>query len=300
MLDLLQKIGLATAEFKAVFDAAKSKLPEGIYGKLSTQTKSNRFGETYFIRPEGSTGFREFTDEIGAKNMGQAWKFIIENKTFYDAVRVMFDEIEDDNYKIYKPVIQEYPYSAQKFKDKLFAQMLENWTSVEWYDGVAFFSNAHPLKAWTQSNYFTGKPLNADNLREAVQVFRKLRTFNGEIIGDAPDTIIVWPENEFTALELLKATSKPSDTDDTTIISRPNVLNTLGINIVVVPYLEDTGTWYLAKTKWVGLKPFIYQARKELQLEDVIDKTNRVAIYQAITRFNFGYGEYRRIIRFDA
>src|SRR5690606_17190502 len=97
------------------------------------------------------------------------------------------------------------------------------------YDGVALFSASHPLtdSGKTNNNLATGV-LDPDNLKLAMTKMRRQLNPAGLQISMSPKQLIVGPDNEFTALEILHSSQvayKDENTKNVITGLRPVVMN---------------------------------------------------------------------------
>jgi phage major head subunit gpT-like protein len=118
-------------------------------------------------------------------------------------------------------------------------------------DGVALFSTSHPLykSGGVQSNTGTAADLDIASLEVALTLFRRMKDPSGKKMRIKPQTLIVPPELEFQASEIINATMR-SDTANNT----PNAFkNRVGMpsfeDLVVWEYLTDPDSWFISTDK---------------------------------------------------
>jgi phage major head subunit gpT-like protein len=173
-----------------------------------------------------------------------------------------------------------------------FADVTEDPTKAI-YDGKALFATDHPLlnSSHTVDNLVTGQ-LNSTNLKIAMQCMRETLDEAGNLITFVPDTLIVPPALEHTALELVESTYKPgTDLND---------VNTLAgkLKVVVMDYLgsavggSDTA-WYLMDSKRHELN-FFWRVKPEFKWAEDFDTF--VAKYRGYMRYSFGVSDFRGIV----
>ena len=90
------------------------------------------------------TKFREWLGERTYQNLKQS-DYSIKNKTWENTVSVNRDEIEDDQYGVYKPVIQQLGQDAATHPDELVFALLQAGFSTRCFDGQYFFDTDHPV-----------------------------------------------------------------------------------------------------------------------------------------------------------
>jgi len=110
------------------------------------------------------------------------------------------------------------------------------------FDGVALFSTAHTRLdgGANQANKpSTDANLSWTALANARQQFQLWVDHRGRKIVQYPRKLVIHPNDELTAMELLRSSGKPGTAN--------NEINALfgEFSIVVSPYLTDTNAWFL-------------------------------------------------------
>lgn len=117
------------------------------------------------------------------------------------------NDIADDQYGVYTPLISEMGLSAKKHPDSLTFALLGDGFNRKCYDGVSFFSDRHPMggndKA-VQSN-MGNKKLNAESYAEARSQMMTVKGESHRSLNIVPDLLVVAPQKEAVARELLFA-----------------------------------------------------------------------------------------------
>jgi len=96
-------------------------------------------------------GMREWYDDRDIQNLEQHG-FEITNKDFEVTVSVDRNDIEDDQYAVYRPLIQQLGISAKEHPDQLIFELMKNAFDVTCYDGKSFFATDHPVPSGSGSN----------------------------------------------------------------------------------------------------------------------------------------------------
>lgn len=227
---------------------------------------------------------------IGAREIQNlvAYDYTIKNKTFELTTKISINDIADDQYGVYAPVFSEMGMSAKKHPDTLTFELLGKGFSEKCYDGVTYFSSSHPIgtdKKKVQSNMGT-KKLSAAAYAEARQSMMVIEGESGRSLNIVPDLLVVAPQNEAVARELLFAD----------LIAGSTNINKNTCGLLVVPELTGfADQWYLFCTKR-HIKPFVYQEREAAKLicknketDDNVFFDDEV-IYGVKARYNVGYG----------
>lgn len=229
---------------------------------------------------------REWIGERLIQNL-IAHGYTIKNKTFELTTQIPVNDIADDLYGIYTPIISELGLSAKSHPDELIFNLLGNGFEKECYDKVPFFSDKHPAstEGITQSNMGTQKLTPTSYAMARCQMM----TIKGEkekSLKIMPDLLVVSPQNEAVGKELLFAD----------LISGSTNINKNTCELLVVPELADyPEQWYLLCTKRY-VKPMVFQEREQPKLvcknketDDNVFYEDQV-VYGIKGRYNVGFG----------
>jgi len=278
-----------------IVDAWARTQKDLIWDKLMDVRPSATLRELYFwlvesakISTEGQGGNKRYDDLA-------ATFFEIDNVNSGNALMLTKNEIEDN--MMAGPLLRGMPvldYAANWAKqiggagaywpqDQLFNTLIPNGATTNGYDGVAFFSTAHPINpvlgasGGTYSNIATGGsalPLlittgattgagsvwtAAANLNTAVSNMRSLKQANGKMRRLRPRHLFHDPSLQYSVNQLL---------DSKFFGATDNVFTRLGIEPVCVDELSaNPGIWYLTAELMPGEGgPFIYQDREPYYL----------------------------------
>ena len=158
------------------------------------------------------------------------YDYVIKNKNFELTTSVPVNDIADDLYGVYAPLMSEMGLSAKKHPDVLTFDLLGKGFTEKSYDKVPFFSANHPMgKSKTvQSNTGT-KKLSAISYAEARTQMMTIKGENDKTLNIVPDLLVVAPQNEAIARELLFAD----------LIAGSSNVNKNTCDLLVVPELTD-------------------------------------------------------------
>ncbi len=88
---------------------------------------------------------REWVGDRVVQNL-TAHNYVIENKKYESTISVQRDEIEDDQYGIFSPILEEMGRVTQEHPDELIFKLLKTGFMTKCYDGQYFFDTDHPVK----------------------------------------------------------------------------------------------------------------------------------------------------------
>jgi phage major head subunit gpT-like protein len=235
-------------------------------------------------------GVREFTDERMPLGILEH-HYTIKNKTWESSIAVERAAIEDDKYGQIKLRVQSLAREVKRHVDELVFTLLKNGFAATCYDGQYFFDTDHAEgESGTQSNKGTSA-LDATALQAAITAIMKFKDDRGKLLGVVPDLLVVPPDLQWTAMELLESTYWPGSQTNNKIAS--NVLKGK-LDLVVSPYLTDSTDWFVLSTKGV-VKPVLLQSRTPIEFAALeADSESGFMrdqyIYGVRARYNAGYG----------
>lgn len=238
----------------------------------------------------GATGsLREWLGDRAVEEM-KLYDWAIKNRHFEKTLRVNLDNVADNNLVGYGNEAEQLGDAANRHPDKLVTTLLSNGFTNLGYDGVAFFSTAHPGTGANQSNKGT-TALSAAAYGAARVQMMGLTDDGGEILDINPDLLIVPPALEETAKQILNSDYYPT-VAGTAIQQNTSWKGTA--NVLVLPRLSDSNDWFLLDSSKV-LKPLIMQFRQKPRLtsltapnDDVVFRRNE-ALYGVDYRGEAGY-----------
>jgi phage major head subunit gpT-like protein len=136
-------LSAAKPQWNRVAMEAPSRGRANVYGWLGTVTR-----------------FREWIGDRVTQNL-TAHDFEIQNIPFENSIGVDRDDIEDDEFGIYSPMLSQLGQDAAMHPDELVFGLFARGTTSKCYDGQNFFDEDHPVigengQAVSAANYFPG------------------------------------------------------------------------------------------------------------------------------------------------
>lgn len=178
--------------------------------------------------------------------------YTIKNEPFELTIGVKRDDIEDDNYGIYTPLMQSMGESAGLHKEERVAEAVKAGFDTKCFDGESFYSTKHKVGKATYSNR-TDERLDAESFQAARASMMSLKNEHGNPLNLVPDVLLVPPALEKTARLILEADL---------INGTTNVNKGLAEVVVWAELADKPSQWHLLCTKR-SLKPIIFQERKK-------------------------------------
>ena len=269
--------------FKTLFNEAFTGT-KPTYEKVATVVPSSAKSEEY-----GWLGaFPRLRKWVGDRviNSLAAHGYTIKNESWEATVEVNREDIEDDAYGVYTPMIKELGRSAATHADEIVFGLLAKGFTEPCYDGQYFFDTDHKDEDGpVQSNKGT-KVLSATSYSTARAQMMSLLDAKSTPLGIMPNLLVVPPQLEEAARKILYA----EQIDGTT-----NTLKNTA-ELLVAPWLAANPTaWFLFDTSR-AIKPLIFQQRKKPEFVSM-DASNdqnvfmkKQYIYGVDCRDNAGFG----------
>ena len=269
--------------FKTLFNEAFAGT-KPTYEKVATVVPSSTKSEEY-----GWLGaFPRLRKWVGDRviNSLAAHGYTIKNESWEATVEVNREDIEDDAYGVYTPMIKELGRSAATHPDEIVFGLLAKGFTETCYDGQYFFDTDHKDEDGpVQSNKGT-KVLSAASYSAARAQMMSLLDAKSTPLGIMPNLLVVPPQLEEAARKILYAEQIEGTTN--------TLKNTA--ELLVAPWLAANPTaWFLFDTSR-AIKPLIFQQRKKPEFVSM-DATNdqnvfmkKQYIYGVDCRDNAGFG----------
>jgi len=295
---------LLTAGLRTEFMKAYEAVPVD-YPRVTTVIRSTKDKETYAWLG-AVPKMEEWKDEISLAGLLEH-SFTITNVRWGKGIAVTREALEDEQYNQITIRVKDLAGEAKRFFDELVFTLISQGDStsgssgtilegkdISCYDGKAFFATNHSEgESGTQSNKGTTE-LSATALQTAITAMRKFKDDQGKPMNISPDLLVVPPDLQWEAQELLKSSYYPEEGETTTKLAT-NVLKGV-VDLLVTPYLTDTNDWFLFDTSR-NVKPVILQMRRKPEFNEVKDTTHyhlRGMIYYTVNwRGMVGFGDWR-------
>lgn len=187
---------------------------------------------------------------------------------YEDTVGLNKFNVKDDTLGIFPFAVDMLGQASKKNADKLNFEFLEDAAVLLGYDGVPVYSTAHPLLGGvagpipvgapaTQSNLALNTALTWDNYTTARAGMRSLKGADGAPMMVTPTHLMVSPENETKAKQILEATFRPDILGNAQAPADNTMKGTA--QIIVNPWLAGdwADNWYLLDLS-APIKPFAH------------------------------------------
>ncbi len=278
--------------FKA-FDMDTLLYTEVFNVKTSTKGHEDAFEMaglgTFQLKPEGTP--------IAQSDPAQGPRRRVVHSTFALSYRVTMEALADAQHDVLDQMPSDLGDSARDHQENLAWGVINSGTGTGTHtgmDGLAFFTASHTtVKGGTvQSNLLSpAVALSTTGLEEAIINLRTTKSEEERQIGQglAPAQLLIHPDLEPTAWNLLEAVGRPGVTDnDRNSIARH------GLKIISIPFLTDTNAFTIATDK--RKHKLVWYNRAELTTDSGVDMATKDRIFDGFYRASLAIRGWRGFV----
>jgi hypothetical protein len=272
-------------------------------------TTQRAYEEYQGIGQLGTEMWNEF-EKTGRTTFGEnelGWKTRLEPREFTGGVQLRRKLIEDNLYPgselpnsvtaSSKGLAQSLAIHHEKSAANVFINAFTDsgvdseGFAIAGADGVGLCSTAHkhtPTNTGTQSNEGT-LALTAANLKTTALAMREFTDDKGNLVSLKPDTILVPPELEDTALEIVGSALDPTSANNTINPQRGRY------SVVSWDYLTDANAWFLIDSP-LKSEHLVWLTRVAPQfMGGKLDESTMIASYTGYSRYSRGFDAWQWI-----
>ena len=233
-------------------------------------------------------GVKEWFDERVIEAL-KKFTYSVVNRDWEDTIGIDTNDISDnpgfveDRIPMLADVMARHP-------NKLMTELMEDATTLECYDGTAFYNTTHPIDGDTGntfSNLITGSGTTVAHIKTdigtMIENFLTYKDKNGDVKFEQAGNVLIQyhPNLEVQMTEIFDAERAAAGATNV-YFKKFDRLST--------GRLSDTIDWYAHKLD-APIKPFVFQERKPITREwDLTEKFMRRHIYFGVdARYAVGY-----------
>jgi phage major head subunit gpT-like protein len=277
---------------KVYYDQYKAK--ELMYPSLFSVESSKKKTETdQSIAGVGMLTAKAEGVGIDYENMAEGYSTSYTHTAYAKGLRFTRELIDDELYGVMKNRTKALARSTWYRKEYDASTLFNNaavTTTFTGGDGVALLSTAHPYANYigggTQANTpAVASDLSLASLEAAITAFRKIKDDTGLLIAMKPSILLVPPELEFDANEIINSTLKPYTADNDVNYFKGR------LQVKVWDFLTDSDSWFVLADKSDGAPIWFNRVAVEFDSDGDFDtKDLKVSAY---TRYSFGFSDWR-------
>lgn len=295
-----EKLAAANISVSTLFNRDLELTEDPVRKALCMEVTSAGSGEDHVALGDVPGLQRRNGDRVIEKLEGAG--LYLKNEKFWTGFRIPMDDVKDDKLGLHKVKVAETANKAGMHYGALAGEYLAASRTTDLgkcMDGQPLISSAHrDGDGAVQSNSGTAS-LSHTAYRAARAHMQKLTDKSGKYsAGIRPNALIVGPDNEGEALEIVKATSIENAAGTA---SKSNVYQG-SAEVIVIPSLQGAfaNHWFLGALGG-ALLPLILQIRETITMTAMVNPNDPNvfhqddAIWGVDGRHAVGYGSWRRI-----
>ena len=276
---------------RAIFDitrdglAASSRIP--MVFNVTTSSKA----QEHDLMEGGLSDWEEYKGAIEYDEDEQGYKTTYTHAEYVKGIKVERKLVDDDQYNIINRRPRKLATSAMRTREKAAASVFNNAFSASYTGGDSVaLCGSHPYSpsnASTQSNAGT-TALSYAAIVATRKLMRAYKDDRGELVSVNPDTLLVPPELEDTAYEIIQANAKPG-----TANNDANFVGSLANRVIVWDYLTDANNWFMLDS---GLAMMYLNWFDRVPLEFMADPTSDYTLearFRGYMRYSYGWSDWR-------
>lgn len=262
------------------------------YQKVYNVQKSSQYKETlHSVAPLGGLTQKAESGSIEYEDMVDGYEKDFTHTAWAKGLRFSRELVDDERYGVMRDRTKQLARAARITMETEHAKLFNYATATTYFtgqDGLALLSDSHTLanSASTFDNYSASTDLSLTALETAFNAMRRFTDDSGNLISLEPKFLLIPPELEFDAYEILKSSGKPYTADN-----ESNYFNGR-LEVITWPYLSvDTGMWFVLcddKSLW----PISYN-RTPVEFQNDSDFDTMDLKVSAYTRFSNGFFDPR-------
>lgn len=227
------------AKWTAAFEAAPQRQLTTLATQYTSTTASNHYA---FMEAMGGwsewNGARQFKDVASQQ-------FEVKNKDYECSIKMPKNQLEDDQIGMYVDLVPSMVNGWSKKQESLIMSVLTSNPTA--YDGTALFSTSRTYGDNTINNTTTSA-LSTTTFSAARIAMMSYKDHNDEPLAVMPNVLVVGPKLEKTAYDIVRNYFLTDGA--TSSVAVENFYRTLGVQIIVSPYLVGSydDYWFLADT----------------------------------------------------
>lgn len=265
--------------------AATSRIPTVFNVMSSSKAQEHDLGVGAFGNWNQYKGAIEYDDP------DQGYKTTYTHVEFARGFKVERKLVDDDQYNIINRLPRGLAIGAMRKRENDAASVFNNAFSSSYTGGDAIaLCGAHPYSptnATTQANNGT-TALSYDSIIATRKLMRSYVDDRGQLIPINPNTILVPPELENTAWEILNSMNKPGTGDNDA-----NYVRGTNLQLIVWDYLTNSNNWFMLDS---GLAKTYLNWFDRVPLEFATDPTGDYTLearFRGYMRYSYGWSDWR-------
>jgi len=267
------------------------QLPGSLIDQLYGMDKSSKAVE-YDYAIGGLGDLEEFSGTIPYGDFSGQYRTSYTHKEWVKGIKIERKLVDDDLYSVINKRPQTLALVAKRTKEKHGASVFNNAFNTSVFAGgdtLALCSSAHTHvgTATTQSNTGT-TALSKTSLSAARLAMRAYMDETDNLINASGDTLLVPPELEQTAWELIMSNREVNVADNTANFWKGRY------KVLVWDYLTDTNNWFLMDSRYAKLFLKWFE-RIPVEFNKDKDFDTYISKWSTYCRYSYGFSDWKWI-----
>jgi hypothetical protein len=241
----------------------------------------------------GFGDWEQYAGRIEYDENDQLYKTTYTHVEYVRGFKVERKLVDDDLYNVINKRPAGLALSAVRTREKHAASVFNNAfdSSYTGGDSEPLCDAAHPLSPETGAGTHGNMGTTALDYDAVIATRKLMRTYvddRNQLIPVNPNTILVPPELEDTAWEIVNTINKPGTADND-----GNFVRSTGLRVIVWDYLTDENNWFLLDP---ALAKMYLNWFERVPLEFSMDPTsdfNLEAKFRGYMRYSYGFSDWR-------
>lgn len=235
--------------------------------------------------------------QIPLQTIAQGYEKTYKAIKYAAMLAVSEESMEDEGGDIFTKAPRAFARAFNEAEETVAAAVINDGFADSGPDGQSLFSTAHPALlsgVADQSNLLsTAADLSSTSLKAMFTLLRATRDTAGNRIQIRPKQLIVSPDDEFLALELLNSVMLVN-TDNASVNAVNSLRESRNVTPVVWDYLTSSDAFFVAGDKIDHNLCFYW--RKRPSLESDYEFKSEIALTKMSGRWVAGYSDWRGIV----
>jgi len=236
---------LLVVGLRKVFGDEYNSLPKLYPSIYKVETSTRKYEELRAISGIGMFEQKNEGEPAIYEDRVEGYNKIFTHVSWAKGMRITRELRDDDQYNEMRDLVKYLARAAQYRLEYEHAKLFNYATATTYFtggDGLALLSASHTLAATpgvTFSNYASSTALSQTAIEKAISAFRRYVNDKNLLINVMPKKLLIPPELEFDAMEILNSTQKAGTPN--------NEINAVRgrLEIVTWPFLTDTDSWFV-------------------------------------------------------
>ena len=283
---------------RAIFEAQRSALAAASVIPQIFNVASSSKAVEYDLGVGGMGDFQKYEGVIEYDDVEQLWRPSYTHEEYVKGFKVERKLVDDDMYNVINKRPSAFAVAAMRTREKHAAGVFNYAFTATGYngaDGVSLCDGSHPYSpsnASVQDNEGT-TALSYAAVVSTRELMRAYVDDRGELVPVNPDVLLVPPELEGTANEVLNTMRGPNSQQPGTGNYAANLAQDRGIRLVVCDYLTDANNWFLIDSQLAKLYLNWFD---RVPLEIALDPTSDFSLearWRGYMRYCYGWSDWR-------